>query len=97
MARHGAGTMSSHKGLKFRKGKVDLCIFVRDEAENITIIAVYVDDLKLVTKNTDTMDRVKADIVARFRMEDLGKLHHCLVISTKYNQDEEYLQLQQKQ
>jgi hypothetical protein len=66
------------EGLQFRKGKADHCIFVRDEADNITIIAVYVDDLILVTKNTDTMDRVKAGLVARFRMKDFGKLHHCL-------------------
>ncbi len=47
---------------------------------SILIIAVYVDDLVLAGKCTKKIVEAKQSLSARFKMQDLGQLHHFLGI-----------------
>ena len=65
------------KSANFKQSTADLCIFTKtEESGEITIVAVYVDDLIVATKTTE-MNEIKRSLTSRFKMKDLGKLHHC--------------------
>eukprot|EP00731_Ephydatia_muelleri_P037673 Em0533g3a len=63
---------------------------VRTEGTETTIIAVYVDDLIIIAKNPETMERIKGSLTERFKMKDLGKLHYCLGINIEYDENKRY-------
>ena len=44
-------------------------------------IALYVDDIILITENDDVMKKTKQDLMQRFQMKDMGPLYHVLGIS----------------
>ncbi len=58
----------------------------------MTILAVYVDDLIIITQTLDEMDKVKED---KFKMKNIGQLDYCLGISVI--QDDNGIWLHQKQ
>ena len=43
-------------------------------------IAVYVDDLTIVCKDKVLISKIKQDLSERFKMTDLGEIHHLLQI-----------------
>ena len=45
------------------------------------ILAVYVDDLIIMTKSESQMKTVKEDLNTGFKMKGMGELHYCLGIS----------------
>ena len=61
-------------------------MFIQTKERGVTIVAVYVDDLIIITKTAEQMEEVKRNLTARFKMKDLGKLHYCLGIT--FEQDE---------
>ncbi|XP_067928394.1 uncharacterized protein [Watersipora subatra] len=65
-------------------------VYVRDNDSVKTIIAVYVDDL-IMSDTEHEMNLAKQNLATRFKMKDLGKLHYCLGINIK--QEEETLSL----
>ena len=71
--------------LGFKESAADPCVFIRQKKE-LQVIAVYVDDLILLTRTSEEMQQLKNDLSSRFKMKDLGKLHYCLGISV--NSDE---------
>ena len=81
----------------FRESAVDPCVFVRAEGTSVTIIAVYVDDLIIITKTLKKMEEVKGGLATQFKMKDLGELHYCLGISIEQSQESKCLWLHQKQ
>ena len=50
--------------------------FVAGEEADLTIIAAYVYDLIFITKTPETMKKIKQIFAARFKMNDLRKLHY---------------------
>ena len=75
----------------------DPCIFIKTgDTRDITIVAVYVDDLTIITKTTEKMAEIKSDLMLKFKMNDLGKLHHCLGMTIEYDEKRKCLWLHQK-
>lgn len=68
---------------KFKQCTADSCIFVRNDENGLTIVAVYVDDLIIMTSTPRAMKRLKDSLSARFQMKDLGKLRYCLGITVE--------------
>ena len=66
-------------------------MLVRTEGTEITIIAVYVDDLIIIAKNPETMERITDSLAEQFKMKDLGKLHYCLGINIEYDENKRSL------
>ena len=80
----------------FIQSSADPCVFVQAEEKDLTIIAVYVDDLIIVTTSSEKMSAVKKGLETRFKMKDLGKLHYCLGISIDYDEEKGQMWLHQK-
>lgn len=91
-------TFKEHmKSMRFDPSAADPCIFVRKEKSGeMSMIAVYVDDLIIVAKTDKMMTEIKRCLEARFKMKDLGRLHHCLGITVEYDNSGSCLWLHQK-
>lgn len=61
-----------------QRSKVDPCIYFKSDAEGIIIIAVYVDDLLILSNNEKQKKRLKTQLKKQFNMKDLGKAHFIL-------------------
>lgn len=68
------------KDIGFKKSTSDLCVFVRLQQE-LEILAVYVDDLILITESTESMDELKQALKERCKMKDMRELSYILGIS----------------
>ena len=84
------------ESIYFKQSTTDPCVYVRT-APTMTITAVYVDDLILITKAEEEMQEVKESLAVRFKMKDMGKLHYCLGVSIKHDEERKCLWLHQKQ
>ena len=82
------------KGLGYVRSNADQCVYIKTDNENQSIIAVYVDDLIIMTDNATDMSSTKRALEARFKMKDLGVLHYCLGITVQ--RKENVLELHQK-
>ncbi len=81
--------------LQFKQSQADPCIFSKgSEKDKLIIIAVYVDDLIIVTTNQQDMDKIKTSLSENFKMKDMGSLHFCLGFGIEQN--EEGIKLSQK-
>ena len=70
------------KALGFKESNADPCIFNRiNKNKKIEIVAVYVDDLILISETQNEMDQMKQSLKDTFKMKDLGKIHYCLGIN----------------
>ena len=63
----------------------------------MAIIAVYVDDLIVMTKTLEEMQQIKKSLASHFQMKDMGKLHYCLGIHVEQNEQKQCLWIHQKQ
>ena len=82
--------------LSYEQCAADPCVLVRTEGTETTIIAAYVDDLIIIAKNPETMERIKGSLTERFKMKDLGKLHYCLGINIEYDENKRCLWMHQR-
>ena len=85
------------ESINFKKCTADLCIFVTGEEADLTIVAVYVDDLIVIAKTPETIKKIKESLAVRFKMKDLGKLHYCLGISVQHDEEKGCLWMDQRQ
>lgn len=76
----------------FQQNDADPCVYTNPATE--TIVAVYVDDLILVSKSDRDMSQLKEKFKSRFKMKDMGEIQHCLGISI--NKTNDTLEMQQK-
>src|ERR1035438_902040 len=51
---------------------------VSDDNDKLAIIALYIDDLILLTNSITTMNTLKLELSSKFEMKDCSELHHCL-------------------
>jgi hypothetical protein len=68
------------KSIGFKQSAADNCVYIRWNGEEKMMIAVYVDDLVMMSDSELQMKEVKKALSSRFKMTDLGPLHHCLGI-----------------
>ena len=67
----------------FVQSIADPCIFICIINGHLTIVAVHVDYLILLTETEEEIIDLKASLAVRFKMKDMGKLHYCLGVSIK--------------
>ena len=84
------------ESIGFKQSTADPCVYVRS-TETLAVVAIYVDDLIIVTQTTAEMQELKNNLAAQFKMKDLGKLHYCLGISIKQDDKNKCLWLHQNQ
>ena len=54
------------------------CLYVRHTDNGIIILILYVDDLLIAGSDTATLDSIKAELMRRFKMKDLGPVNEFL-------------------
>ena len=85
------------ESINFKQCTADPCIFITGEEADLTIVAVYVDDLIVIAKTPETIKKIKESLAAHFKMKDLGKLHYCLGISIQHDEERGSLWMDQRQ
>jgi hypothetical protein len=59
------------------------CVFIRRDGTEFCIIAVYVDDLKIIGTKQDVA-KAKQIMKEKFAMKDLGELSHCIGLQVEH-------------
>lgn len=64
--------------MHFQKSSVEPCVYFRYERKQLTIIALYVDDILLFSPSNQIKKEIKERLMREFEMKDLGKVHEFL-------------------
>lgn len=64
--------------MRFKRSKANSCVYFKREDKNLAIIAIYVDDLLLLTNNEKTKVLLKGKLSQKFDMKDLGEARYLL-------------------
>ena len=71
----------------YTQSRNDYSLFIYKHGTDITILAVYVDDIILTGSNLEHIQSVKQDLHDKFSIKDLGVLHYFLGIEVTYFTD----------
>ena len=63
----------------------------------LTVIAVYIDDVILITATVKEMQKVKDSLAIQFKMTNMGKLHYCLGVTVVQDESNKCVWLHQEQ
>lgn len=72
----------------------DPCVYYLGKGENLTIIAVYVDNILVSSKSQHAIDQVEKKLTQHFKVKDLGEINYCLGI--EFTRQEDAVALVQK-
>ena len=75
------------KSLNFKQSDIDSCIYTCGNDNNLTIIAVYVDDILIAGHSVESINNIKIDLANRYKMKDLGKLSYFLGVNVSQDND----------
>ena len=70
--------------LGYQQSKNDYSLFLNKSSTDITIIAVYVDDILITGSNSHEILHVKNKLDTLFGIKDLGQLHYFLGLEVSY-------------
>ncbi|KPJ11482.1 Retrovirus-related Pol polyprotein from transposon TNT 1-94 [Papilio machaon] len=81
--------------LQFRKTLSEPCVYIRSDApDNLIILALYVDDILIFSKDSLAKTKLKEELMKKFEMKDLGRATH--VLGMRLNQQENKITLDQR-
>jgi len=83
--------------LNFKRSTADLCVYQKNQGENILIIAVYVDDILIFSNNQKQKNDIKEKLKKEFKLKDLGEVTNCLGIRITRNHQRGLLWMDQSQ
>ena len=69
--------------LGFQRCATEHALYTRRRGKEELIVDVYVDDLIITDARAEDINSFKCEIVARFRMSDLGALSYYLSIEVR--------------
>lgn len=80
----------------FRQSPYDQCVYVSGEdVKSMIYLLIYVDDMLLVSKSMEVVQRLKDSLSKEFEMKDLGAATRILGMDILRNKKEETLKLSQ--
>jgi hypothetical protein len=71
--------------MNFVPTAADPCLYVRKDSDDLSYIALYVDDLVIATKDPQVMQQIKSELSAKYEMKDLGELQE--IVGMKISRD----------
>jgi len=76
--------------LKFgaRRSTADTCVYIKGDKEDLLIIAVYVDDILVASRNMKQIASFEEHLRKSFEITSCGELEHCLGMEFVVNQGE---------
>ncbi|KRZ07267.1 Retrovirus-related Pol polyprotein from transposon TNT 1-94 [Trichinella pseudospiralis] len=84
----------SQYGLKATSG--DPCVYFERRERELTIAAIYVDDVIIASNNTARLNELKKTLAKSFEMKDMDPIHYCLGIEIKKSANGDIEMSQQK-
>src|SRR6202046_1159695 len=75
----------------------DTCVYQLRKANLYILVALYVDDLLLVSNSLEGLSALKRDLSRRFSMTDLGEAHYILGIQIDRNRAARILSISQRE
>lgn len=79
-----------------RKSKIDPCVYFSVEDSNYIIVAVYVDDLLIFTKNVEVKNKLKMYLNSNFKMKDMGEARFVLGMQIQRDRTKGTIYIDQK-
>lgn len=73
--------------LGYYQSKNDYSLFIKKQANDMTFIAIYVDDIIVTGNNPIEVTKVKEHLDSTFSIKDLGRLNYFLGIEVTYAKD----------
>ena len=70
---------SSITELGFRQCKAEPCVYIKGSGENLVIIAIYVDDVLVMSNSLKLVALTKMQLTKKFEMEDNGKVSYMYI------------------
>ena len=83
--------------LGFHRLQADHCIYQLRDGDTIIYIALYVDDLLLLSNSISRLDHFKQQLSAIFDMKDLGEAHYVLGIQIERDRKARTLSISQRE
>ena len=63
-----------------KQSDFDPCVYYKVNSGRILFVAVYVDDLIILSNDKNEKQSLKEKLMKHLKMKDLGEIHHCLGI-----------------
>lgn len=82
--------------LRFVVSMNDPCLYIRKSLSATTLIALYVDDLLIISNSKPDISKLKEDFKTRFEMKDLGPAQKMLGIEINRNRSDRKLWISQQ-
>ena len=76
-----------HLNLEYYQPKNDFSLFIKKQGNDMTFIAIYVDDIIITRNNNLEINKVKKHLDNTFSIKDLGRLNYFLGIEVSYTSD----------
>lgn len=70
--------------LGFEQSKLEHCVYFKISNNVILILALYVDDFFLLFNCTDSANKLKKELMLKYKMKDLGLISKALGINFKF-------------
>lgn len=83
--------------LGFKSCAGDMCIYVKQLGAEFVYVCLYVDDMIVAARKSDTVRDVKSAISSRFRIKDLGAVKHLLGMEIAYDMSSREMTITQTQ
>ena len=81
----------------FKQCITDPCVYIKETESGPIYLAVYVDDMLIVGKNINEVNKVKVDLAKEFKMDDRGDVEYILGIQVIRDRDARTLEIKQTQ
>ena len=82
--------------LEFEACGDDRCIYKKKDRGGWIYLCLYVDDMIVAAKSSETVSNVKVQISQRFQSKDLGPVKYFLGMEINYDQEKRYMSITQK-
>lgn len=83
--------------LGFKRLFSDQCVYFRHEDQNVTIVAIHVDDMAIFASSTDAATKLKGELKEIFTITDLGEARQIVGLEVTQNLEEGTLKITQTQ
>ena len=82
--------------LGYSRFQSDPNVYTRNGPNVILLLAIYVDDILILSNSENTLSKAKGELHASFSMQDMGALHYCLGIQVIQDPSQGLIQINQK-
>ncbi len=70
--------------LQFQPLEADLCIYIRKQGGNISVVSIYIDNCLIISRHPQ-VNKIKTSLAKKFKIKDLGPVNLILGIEVLHN------------